>query len=86
MADDDVVGGNGKVAGNVKLVAAADNHAVEASDGRLANVAKAGVGFDEGPHPLPGVGALLEESLLLIEVSAGQRRWVNCNLELCKKR
>src|SRR3954454_4775898 len=46
LADRDVVGGYGEVASNVELVATADDHAVEASDGGLADVAEAVMGLD----------------------------------------
>ena len=65
LANGYVVGCDCKVAGNVELVATADDHAVQAGDGGLADVAETVVRFDECAHPFPVVGALLEELLLL---------------------
>ena len=47
-ADGDVVGCHREVAGYVELVAAAHDHAVEAGDSGLADVAEAVVGFGLG--------------------------------------
>src|SRR5687768_5401627 len=68
VADGNVVGGNRQVTGNVELVAAPYDHAVQARYRRLTDITEAVVSLYEGAHPLPIVGTLLQEGLLFIEV------------------
>ena len=71
LANIDVAGGNGQIAAQVEFVAAADHHAIQAGDARLAQVAQPVMTFDKVGHPLVIVARASQEGLLLLQVGAG---------------
>jgi hypothetical protein len=70
MADVRVVGHDREVAGHLELIAAAHAGAVDARDGRLADVAQPIVHLDEGAHPAPVLAAGGAHRRLLVEIGA----------------
>ena len=54
------------IAGDVELVSAADDDAIEARDRRLADVAQPVVRLDERAHPLPIIARVLQKMLALL--------------------
>src|SRR5688500_18683870 len=69
----DIIGGHCKVTGYVELISPAYDYAVEPCDCRLADIAQPVVGFDKRAHPLPVIGTLGEELLLLAQVGPGAK-------------
>src|SRR5216683_3231344 len=74
VADDDVVRSNREIAGQVELVAAAHNQAVETCDRGLTDIAQTVLRLDERPHPLPVVARFAHERRLLIQIGSGAKR------------
>ena len=74
VAEHDVIGRDGKVAGNVQLVASTNDHAVESGNDRFRAAADGLDHLDEATHPVPVVVGPAQELLLLGEIGAGAER------------